>query len=89
MRILPGFKANANAKTKKKISDMIMVFQTAITKDSVCIDKYHNLFFAQLFLAYAKAKKGDVALSILSNENLATQIAVSSYIQEGLEWLTK
>lgn len=78
-----------NAKTKKKVGDMITAFQATIASDSANTDKYHQLFFAQLFLAYAKASKGDVALNILSNEDLAARIAVSSYIQEGLEWLSK
>ena len=47
---------------------------------------YKNLFFAELFLHYAKAKKGDLALSILAEaDNLS--LNVPSYIEEGIEWL--
>lgn len=39
-------------------------------------------------------KKGDVALNLLTDENLyntdgSTKIAVPEYIQEGLKWLMK
>ena len=81
--------AISNAKTKKKISNMISIFQTAVANDIDSTAKYNNLFFAQLFLGYAKKRKGDVALSVLSNEDLAAKITVPSYIKEGLEWLSK
>ncbi|WRK52900.1 hypothetical protein SD457_22225 [Coprobacillaceae bacterium CR2/5/TPMF4] len=53
---------------------------------------YEKLIFAELFLHYAKNKKGDVALSLLTDENLynedeTTKIIVPDYIQEGLKWL--
>ena len=53
---------------------------------------YENLVFAELFLHYAENKKGDVALSLLTdknlfNENEITKIVVPEYIQEGLKWL--
>ena len=79
----------SNAKTKKKVSDMISIFQAKISIDAKCTSKYHNLFFAQLFLSYAKSKKGDVALSILTSEKIVNQISVITYIKEGLEWLSK
>lgn len=84
-----NFNDISNAKTKKKISDMISIFQSKISSDSKNATKYHNLFFAQLFLSYAKSKKGDVALSILTNESLVSQMSVTTYIKEGLEWLSK
>ena len=53
---------------------------------------YEKLIFAELFLHYAKNKKGDVALSLLTDENLynedeTTKIVVPNYIREGLKWL--
>jgi hypothetical protein len=81
--------AISNAMTKKKIGNMISIFQTAVASDVANTAKYHHCFFAQLFLGYAKNQKGDVALSILSNEDLAAKITVPSYIKEGLEWLSK
>lgn len=79
----------SNAKTKKKVSDMISIFQAKISIDAKCTSKYHHLFFAQLFLSYAKSKKGDVALSILTSEEIVDQMSVITYIKEGLEWLSK
>ena len=79
----------SNAKTKKKIGEMITMFQMAITNDVDNTGKYNDLFFAQLFLVYSKNRKGDVALSILSNEFLADKINVPVYIMEGLEWLSR
>ncbi len=68
---------------------MISKFETAINKDNGNKVRYNQLFFSQLFLEYAKNRKGDVALSILSNEDLSAQISVPGYIKEGLEWLSK
>ena len=58
---------------------------------------YEKLIFAELFLHYAKNKKGDIALSLLTDKNLynidenskdeSTKIIVPDYIQEGLKWL--
>ena len=79
----------SHAGTKKKIREMISKFDTAINNDNGNKDKYNELFFSQLFLEYAKNRKGDVALSILSNEALSAQISVPDYIKEGLEWLSK
>ena len=81
--------AISHAGTKKKIREMISKFDTAINNDNGNKDKYNELFFSQLFLEYAKTRKGDVALSILSNEALSAQITVPDYIKEGLEWLSK
>ncbi len=55
---------------------------------------YEKLIFAELFLHYAKNKKGDVALSLLTDKNLynedeTTKIIVPDYIKRGLTWLLK
>lgn len=47
---------------------------------------YKNLLFAEIFLHYAKNKKGDMALSILT-EAESLSLNVPSYIKEGIEWL--
>ena len=64
-------------------------FKSAIIRDEENAEAYMKLFFSELFLYYASKRKGDVALSILTNDNLATAIVVPSYIREGLEWLSK
>jgi len=52
------------------------------------------LIFAEIFLHYAKDKKGDVALGTLTDKALMNQdgsskLIVPYYIQEGLTWLLK
>lgn len=79
----------SNAKAKKKVNEMITAFQNQISNDTDHTNRYHHLFFAQLFLSYAKSRKGDVSLSILTNEDIVAQMSVMSYIKEGLEWLSK
>lgn len=81
--------AISHAGTMKKINEMISKFETAINNDNGNRAKYNELFFSQLFLEYAKKRKGEVALSILSIEELSSKIAVPNYIKEGLEWLSK
>ena len=49
---------------------------------------YKGLFFAKLFYAYAEKKKGDVALSILVDEELMGELKVPPYIREGIAWLS-
>lgn len=53
---------------------------------------YKNLIFAEIFLHYAKTKKGDVALDLLTdrefiNDDESSKLIVPQYIQEGLKWL--
>lgn len=83
-----------DGRSKKVIKKYITAFNDR--KDSSEENKvfYENLIFAELFLHYAKDRKGDIALQILSDENLVsedhkTKIKVPAYIQEGLEWLLK
>lgn len=49
---------------------------------------YKGLFFAKLFYTYAENKKGDVALEILVDEELMSELKVPSYIKEGIAWLS-
>ena len=83
-----------DGRSKKVIEKYITAFNDR--KDSSEENKafYENLIFAELFLHYARDRKGDIALQILSDENLVnevhgTKIKVPAYIQEGLEWLLK
>ncbi len=53
---------------------------------------YQKLFFAELFLYYAKNQKGNLALNILTEETFMDEngkilINVPGYIKEGLRWL--
>lgn len=49
---------------------------------------YKGLFFAKLFYAYVENKKGDVALEILVDEELMSELKVRPYIKEGIAWLS-
>lgn len=53
---------------------------------------YENLIFAEIFLHYAKTKKGEIALGLLTDDELinddeSSKLLVPTYIKEGLKWL--
>lgn len=76
-------------KTKDKIKKLIKKYIDLIKKDNKNKKIYENLFFANLFLSYAENKKGEVALEILLDEELMSNIVIPSYIKEGIRWLMK
>lgn len=71
------------------VSSYLNIFQDAISKDSEDGEKYERLFFAELFLYYASSQKGEVALDILTDDEITKDLVVPQYIKEGLEWLLK
>ena len=71
------------------VSRFLDVFKAAIVRDTDNIATYKQLFFAELFLYYAQNSKGEVALNILTDENLTKCLIVPKYIKEGLEWLSQ
>jgi len=71
------------------VSSYLDIFKVAIKQDIKNEAFYKDLFFAELFLYYASNRKGDIALEILSNDDLTSKIIVPAYIKEGLEWLSK
>lgn len=79
-------------RSRKAISKYLKAFSERTDKAPENTKFYEKLIFAELFLHYAKNKKGDVALSLLTDKNLynedeTTKIIVPKYIQEGLKWL--
>ncbi len=78
-----------NAKTRKKIKNMINKYDTLIKSDNENKEVYEKLFFSNLFLSYAENKKGEVALEILLNKDLIDTLTIPPYIREGIEWLVK
>lgn len=85
-------KENIDGRTRKVINKYLKAFIERDDTASANTEFYEKLIFAELFLHYAKNKKGDVALSLLIDENLynedeTTKIVVPNYIQEGLKWL--
>jgi hypothetical protein len=73
--------------TNSVIARYLAVVKAAINRDSQNSDTYKRLFFAELFLYYTSNHKGDIALDILTNDNLSANIIVPNYIEEGLKWL--
>lgn len=80
---LPELDGRSQPLVKKRLD----AYKQAIQNDTAHEEEFENLFFANLFLHYAKGCKGDVALDILVNEGLANTLIVPNYIQEGLKWL--
>lgn len=85
-------KENIDGRSYKLIDKYLKAFTNRIDKAPENTEFYEKLIFAELFLHYAKNKKGDVALSLLTDKNLynedeTTKIIVPNYIQEGLKWL--
>lgn len=84
-----GWKNNRPTTSNSVVSAYLDAFSAAIDKDGKNKDDYMRLFFAELFLYYASAQKGTVALGILTDESLAKNLIIPRYIKEGLEWLLK
>ena len=85
-------KENIDGRSYKLIDKYLKAFTNRIDKAPENTEFYEKLIFAELFLHYAKNKKGEVALSLLTDKNLynedeSTKIIVPNYIQEGLKWL--
>lgn len=78
-----------NINTKKKIMKNLEPYYDQYCRLIEDKDKndLEKVFFANLFLSYVEAKKGDFALWLLTNEVLLRFINIPTYIQEGLEWL--
>jgi predicted ATP-dependent endonuclease of OLD family len=77
---------NTLEKVKKTIEIYKKEYDTEANNDKKA--KINKLFFADLFLLYAKNQKGAVALDILMS-NFVGELRTPEYIKEGLEWLKK
>lgn len=78
-----GQLSSIDGRSKHIIENYINSFNNSVQKKNKF---YKNLLFAEIFLHYAKNKKGDMALSILT-EAESLSLNVPSYIKEGIEWL--
>ncbi len=84
-----------DGRSNKVIKRYIKAYNERVDQDVEQAAKYEKLLFAEIYLHYAKSKKGDVALSILTDKTLMgnsiedSQVIVPRYIREGLEWLQK
>ena len=82
-------KDEIDGRSQKKIFELLDLVAEAIEDYPKDKEIYEKLFFANLFLTYAKKKKGDVALKMLIDDELMNEIIVPAYIRDGLEWLLK
>ena len=81
-----------DGRSRKVVDKYLKAFKFRMDMNPANTSFYEKLVFAELFLHYAKNKKGDIALSLLTDENLfnedeTTKIIVPQYVQEGLKWL--
>lgn len=74
----------SNGNTRKKVKNFIKPYENYKDRKA---EKKAMVFFANLFLEYAKNKKGDIALSILTDEEIINDLIVPDYIRRGIEWL--
>lgn len=83
-----------DGRSRKAVRKFLDVYKSRIDNSPKRISDYEKLIFAEIFLNYAKDKKGDIALGILTdkslmNEDGSSKLVVPHYIQEGLKWLLK
>lgn len=74
-----------NGRSQSVIQKYVNSYKNRIDKEQNK-EFYEMLAFAEIFLHYAKNKKGDMALSILT-EAESLSLNVPSYIKEGIKWL--
>ena len=97
-----GFDLSAWDKNRKEIdgrsittiSKYIEAYKARVDTDPKNAPNYEKIIFAEIFLHYAKDKKGDMALGILIEESLlnedgSSKLVVPQYIQDGLKWLLR
>ena len=83
-----------DGRSKTIVEKYIKLYQSQVSKDPENELFYEKLFFSKLYLHYVKNNKGDIALSIITDEvffakNNITKLNVPYYIKEGLEWLNQ
>lgn len=79
--------SSLDGRSQPLVKNRLEAFRKVIEDDAAHKAEYEKLFFANLFLHYAKGCKGDVALDILVDEKLENELTVPAYIREGLKWL--
>lgn len=83
-----------DGRSQKAVKKYLDAYKTRIDTSDELKGAYEKLIFGEIFLHYAEAKKGDVALEVLTDETLlnddgSSKLVVPKYIQEGLAWLLK
>lgn len=75
-----------DGRSRSVIQKYLNNYKNRIDQEEQNRNFYETLVFAELFLHYAKANKGDMALSILTQADSLSMV-VPCYIKEGIEWL--
>ena len=75
-----------DGRSKSVVQKYVNSYKNRIDQEEQNRKFYETLVFAEIFLHYAKANKGDLALSILTQAEILS-LNVPSYIKEGIEWL--
>lgn len=81
-------------RSQKPIKKYIELRNNRIEKDSKNKEFYDKYMFAEIFLHYVKGQKGNIALELLTDNELydneeISKLCVPQYIKDGLEWLLK
>ncbi|MGI6462802.1 MAG: ATP-dependent nuclease [Candidatus Scatomorpha sp.] len=87
-------KNSIDGRSTKLVSRYLDCYEKMISLDSKNKEFYEKLIFSKLFLHYVNNKKGDIALSLITDkcffdDNGITKLNVPKYIEEGLEWLNQ
>lgn len=85
-------KKDIDGRSRKVIDKYLKAYNERVDGNPENSKLYEKIIFSELFLHYAESKKGEVALSLLTdkalyNEDETTKIVVPDYIREGLKWL--
>lgn len=75
-----------DGRSQPVIQKYVNSYKNRIDKEEQNKEFYEMLAFAEIFLNYTKANKGNLALSILT-EAESLSLNVPCYIKEGIEWL--
>lgn len=89
---LPIWQANIGMVRKDTQESVQKIMRPFYGKYSSSTDEeekaqWEALFFANLFRKYANSQKGNLALSILTDDSLCAALITPRYIKEGIEWL--
>ena len=82
-------KTSIPTKSQEKIINILDTYAKLMKNNIKHMHIVKKMFFAKLFLEYAKSKKGNVALDILTDDELFKKLYVPNYILEGIQWLNK
>ena len=75
-----------DGRSKSVIQKHVNSYKNRVDQEEQDTKFYEMLVLAEIFLHYAKANKGNLALSILTQAETLS-LNVPSYIKEGIEWL--